>query len=40
LKIGGLPGEARKKGDDLISHVAKEIGGWVLFKSDFGDFFR
>lgn len=32
LKIGGLLREAREKGDDMPSHVAKEIGGWVLFK--------
>jgi len=32
LKIGRLLREAREKGDDMPFHVAREIGGWVLFK--------
>jgi DUF917 family protein len=32
LNIGRLLREAREKGDDMASHVAREMGGWVLFK--------
>jgi len=32
LKIGQLLREARKQGDDMAAHVAKHLGGWVLFE--------